>query len=231
MSAAPTGPRRAHDARVVEALLGGLRTRAGDEIRAAESVAVRSLVLVSIPVWGTALVLLTLGRIARGRRPWLVLHRRVGHARRPLLVPKIATASVERNDRRVFGLVEIASGDPIVLEIDGPFERWLRHSGLDELPQLALVVAGRMRIVGPRPVTWAEVATMLESGDRLGIDHLHPGLVGLWQVLDRHAYELGERRELDLAMVDHWCARLRRRILLRALRQVVRRIRGKPADR
>lgn len=219
------------DAAVLDALLAGLRERSSDDIHPSESAPIRGLVMLTIPVWAAALVLLILGRAARGRRPWIVLHRRVGHGREPLLVPKIATASVPGNARRAFGLVEIASGEPIRIDVDGPFERWLRHSGLDELPQLVLVSAGRMRVVGPRPVTSSEIDAMLASGDRLGIDHLHPGLVGLWQVLDRHAYELGERRDLDLAMIDHWCPLLQRRIIARALRQIAHRIRRPPAAR
>lgn len=66
--------------------------------------------------------------------------------------------------------------------------RWLRASGIDELPQLFNVLLGDMQIVGPRPLTPADVA-------RLGWDdHYHlsrwsvkPGITGLAQLFAGHS--------------------------------------------
>jgi lipopolysaccharide/colanic/teichoic acid biosynthesis glycosyltransferase len=62
--------------------------------------------------------------------------------------------------------------------------RWLRRTGLDELPQLVNVCRGDMSLVGPRPLTAADIA-------RLGwADHsldwrfaARPGITGLSQLL------------------------------------------------
>lgn len=61
--------------------------------------------------------------------------------------------------------------------------RWLRASGLDELPQFYNVLLGDMSIVGPRPLTFADT-------QRLGWDHrfhicrwhLKPGITGMAQL-------------------------------------------------
>jgi len=197
------------------------------KIAPGESPLVRLVVLLSAPLWLATIGVLMFARLVRGQRPLLVLHQRVGFARTPIWVPKIATAAVPSNERRAGGLVELASGLPMELHVERRFERWLRHSGLDELPQLGLVLAGRMRVVGPRPVTRSELLEMSHCGAEVGVDTLHPGLVGLWQVLDRHGYELVERRVLDAQMIDNWSARLRRRLLTVALRQATERLRSR----
>jgi len=61
--------------------------------------------------------------------------------------------------------------------------RFLRRTGLDELPQLWNVLRGDMSLVGPRPV-------VREEWERYG-NRLHhylaarPGVTGLWQVMGR----------------------------------------------
>ena len=61
--------------------------------------------------------------------------------------------------------------------------RWLRRSGLDEIPQFLNIYKGEMSVVGPRPLTLADV-------QRLGWDtryyiarwQIKPGLTGLSQL-------------------------------------------------
>lgn len=200
----------------------------GDRIRPAESRWVRLLVLVLSPIWLSVILLAILLRLVRGRLPAIAVHERAGFGRRSLLVPKVATMSVPPNIRRFGGLVEIATGSPVYPIVGHAPERWLRHSGIDELPQLVLVVSGRMRIVGPRPVAFEEIDQMVGGRDAVvGVDALHPGLVGVWQLLDRHDYSLEERRELDQFMIDHWSPKLQRRIITIAARQAIRRLLGR----
>lgn len=85
------------------------------------------------------------------------------------------------------------SNDPRVTRI-GAF---LRRSSLDELPQLWNVLRGDMSLVGPRPVTEAEI-------DRYGAaaaDYLtlKPGLTGPWQVDGRNDISYDDRVALDVA--------------------------------
>lgn len=195
-----------------------------DDITPGESRLTRAVVALLSPMWLSAIGVAALGRVFRRRRPVVVMHERTGFGRQPLWVPKIATAAVESNERRFGGLVELATGPPVELNVDGRLEHWLRRTGADELPQLFLVLAGTMRVVGPRPVTRSELEAMTTADHRVGVDFLHPGLVGLWQVLDRHAYKLPERRDLDMLMVNNWTPALQRRLLLIAARQTLGRI-------
>lgn len=65
---------------------------------------------------------------------------------------------------------------------------WLRKSGLDELPQFINILKGEMSIVGPRPLTFADI-------ERMGWDrryyiarwHINPGITGLAQLHAGHS--------------------------------------------
>ncbi|MGD5588086.1 sugar transferase, partial [Xanthomonas citri pv. citri] len=72
---------------------------------------------------------------------------------------------------------------------------FLRKTSLDELPQLINVMRGEMSLVGPRPVTVAELT-------RYGRDRWHyvsvtPGMTGLWQVSGRNNTTYAERVAFD----------------------------------
>ena len=95
-----------------------------------------------------------------------------------------------------------------------------RRFSLDELPQLAHVVAGQMSLVGPRPITRVELAKHYgSSADE--VMSLLPGMTGLWQVLGRDRLSYARRRRLDLFLVRHFSTRLYFLILLRTIPSVL----------
>lgn len=80
--------------------------------------------------------------------------------------------------------------------------RWIRSSGLDELPQLLNILGGSMSLVGPRPLPLRDCALLATSAWRR--HSVLPGISGPWQLNpERHVDEhLLER--LDLEYVDRW---------------------------
>ncbi|MFZ1289349.1 MAG: sugar transferase [Melioribacteraceae bacterium] len=67
-----------------------------------------------------------------------------------------------------------------------PFAKWLRKTGLDELPQFLNVIIGDMSIIGPRPLMLDDLRTI----QKISPDYYQrreklknkPGISGLWQL-------------------------------------------------
>lgn len=78
--------------------------------------------------------------------------------------------------------------------------RVLRALSLDELPQLWNVLRGEMSLVGPRPVTQAEINAHYRDAAETCLS-VRPGLTGPWQVMGRNALTYEARVSLDVAYV------------------------------
>lgn len=106
--------------------------------------------------------------------------------------------------------------DPRVTRI-GAF---IRKTSIDELPQLWNVLIGQMSIIGPRPITRAEL-------DRYGKERryyllVRPGITGLWQVSGRSSTTYDRRIELDRSYLMHWSYQQDAMILLKTFPAVLR---------
>lgn len=98
---------------------------------------------------------------------------------------------------------------------------FLRRTSLDELPQLLNVVRGDMHLVGPRPVTVAELSKYGDS--RWHYVSVKPGMTGLWQVSGRNDTTYEERVALDRRYVESRSLVADVAILLRTVKVVLRR--------
>jgi lipopolysaccharide/colanic/teichoic acid biosynthesis glycosyltransferase len=112
-----------------------------------------------------------------------------------------------------FGVVE---NDPRITKPG----RFLRRTGLDELPQLWNVLRGEMSLVGPRPDLVEQAAHYSES-DRRRLS-VEPGITGWSQVNGRESIGWPERIQQDLWYIDHWSLRLDLKILVRTFTELGR---------
>jgi exopolysaccharide production protein ExoY len=100
-----------------------------------------------------------------------------------------------------------------------PIGNFLRRTSLDELPQLLNVLHGEMSLVGPRPITLAELPRYGQV--RWHYLSVRPGMTGLWQVSGRNDTTYDERVELDRVFVEKHSVRMRLSILVHTLRVVL----------
>ena len=133
----------------------------------------------------------------------LVAHRRVGRHGKTLWVYKLRTMWPSENHSSTAFWIERVPDDKPELK-NGPdprvtsrFAAFLRRHSIDELPQLALVIAGRMSLVGPRPITQFELDEYYRP-DSAEVLSLKPGLTGLWQVRGRSRCSFDEMVRMDL---------------------------------
>lgn len=81
--------------------------------------------------------------------------------------------------------------------------KFLRRTGLDELPQLVNILKGELSIVGPRPIQESETA--LYGEDKELLLSVRPGLTGYWQAYcsGDTTYTNRKRQRMELHYVLH----------------------------
>jgi exopolysaccharide production protein ExoY len=161
------------------------------------------LLAVTAPV--TAVSALAVAALS-GRSP-VVAHLRVGRHGKPFWVLKLRTMWDKHRTESPRRWVEFVIADPAEdgkrssdPRVTNRFAAFCRRHSIDELPQLWHVFTGEMSLVGPRPLTRAEVSRHygIHAAELLSVK---PGLTGVWQVYGRSAIGFPQRSAMDLEMV------------------------------
>jgi lipopolysaccharide/colanic/teichoic acid biosynthesis glycosyltransferase len=99
------------------------------------------------------------------------------------------------------------TNDPRVTRIG----KFLRMTSLDELPQLANVLAGQMSLIGPRMITKEELNKYGNFSSLLLT--VRPGMTGYWQTGGRQRASYEERVRMDVHYIRNWSLALDLKIL------------------
>jgi exopolysaccharide production protein ExoY len=178
-------------------------------------------ILLALPIWLPLMILLMLVTRIASAGPIFYRQERIGLGGRPFLIWKFRTmqvsAETQTHEHYFRELMEVdrpmtkldAYGDPRL----APFGRFLRASGLDELPQIFNVLCGEMSLVGPRPCTPHEFAHY-EPWQRERVDGL-PGLTGYWQVNGKNKTTFNEMIVMDLFYLQNISILLDLKIMLK----------------
>jgi lipopolysaccharide/colanic/teichoic acid biosynthesis glycosyltransferase len=159
-----------------------------------------TLVLLSAPVWLTAIALTACAVRLSSGAPVFFGQRRAGRGGRVFTLVKFRT---------------MRPGPGTDAERLTRLGRFLRATSLDELPQLFHVLSGSMALVGPRPLPEAYLPRYTAEERRR--HDVRPGLTGWAQVNGRNALSWEEKFALDLWYVDHRSFALDVRILFMTL--------------
>ncbi len=81
------------------------------------------------------------------------------------------------------------------------FQKFLRKSSIDELPQLFCILTGKMSLIGPRPALWNQDDLVAER-DKYGANDVRPGLTGWAQINGRDELEIPVKARLDGEYVE-----------------------------
>jgi undecaprenyl-phosphate glucose phosphotransferase len=99
---------------------------------------------------------------------------------------------------------------------------WLRHTNVDELPQLLNVLRGEMSLVGPRPERPVFVEEFRQTIPDYDLRHAVPGGMTGWAQVHgwRGRTSLRKRIQYDLDYIQRWSIGLDLRILLMTIQHV-----------
>jgi len=99
--------------------------------------------------------------------------------------------------------------------------KFLRKTGLDELPQIFNILNGNMSFIGPRPPIHEEV--MQYERWQLRRLSMKPGITCIWQTMPkRNEIFFNNWMKLDLQYIDSWSLKLDFILFLKTFRTIVR---------
>ncbi len=127
--------------------------------------------------------------------PIIFSQKRVGKDSKLFRLYKFRTLYANTNP---YAVTPIRSDDPRI----APLGKFLRDTGLDELPQFINVLKGEMSIVGPRPeMEFIARDYNLFEKTRLFVK---PGITGLWQLHADRTKPIHENLDYDLHYIENY---------------------------
>ncbi len=185
-----------------------------------------SISLFLIIILSPVLLLISLIIKLTSRGPIIFKQTRVGIRGRNFSLYKFRTMIADAEKMKKELAAENEADGPVFKIKDDPrvtvIGKYLRKSGLDELPQLFNILRGEMSLIGPRPPLPEE--TKAYKRWQLRRLSVKPGLSCFWQIKpDRNSIKFEKWMEMDLAYIDNWSLRLDFIILLKTIATVFQR--------
>jgi len=180
-------------------------------------------ILLALPCWLPLMIVLMLWIRLASSGPIFYRQERVGYRRDRFMIFKFRTMHVNaetRTHEEYFAHLMRADYPMTKLDVVGDSRlircgRFLRASGLDELPQIFNVLRGEMSLVGPRPCLPHEFQRY-ETWHQQRVD-APAGLTGYWQVNGKNKTTFSEMIAMDLFYMKNMSVWLDLRIMLKTI--------------
>jgi lipopolysaccharide/colanic/teichoic acid biosynthesis glycosyltransferase len=187
-----------------------------------------AFILLTLPCWLPLIILLMAWIRVTSAGPVFYRQERIGFRRNRFMIYKFRTMDVNaetRTHEEYFAHLMRVDVPMTKLDDEGDSRliaggRWLRASGLDELPQVFNVLRGEMSLVGPRPCLPTEFQRY-EMWQQERVNTL-PGLTGYWQVNGKNKTTFREMVTMDIFYVHNMSLRLDLAIILKTIPALMR---------
>ena len=176
-------------------------------------------------IWSPVMLAIALGIKLTSKGPVFFKQKRVGLRGRTFLMYKFRTMVTNAEDLKE-SLMQFNEADGPVFKIkDDPritkIGKFLRKTGLDELPQFINVLKGDMSLVGPRPPVPDEV----KQYERWQLRRLSmkPGITCTWQIKpNRNDISFEDWMKMDLQYIDNWSNKLDLVLFFKTIKTVIK---------
>ncbi len=176
-------------------------------------------------IWMPVIVLISIAIKLTSKGPVFFKQKRVGLRGRTFymfkfrtMVPNAEALQTELlKANEADGPVFKIKNDPRITKIG----KFLRKSGLDELPQFYNVLKGDMSLVGPRPPIPSEVKQYKRW--QLRRLSMKPGITCTWQIKpNRNDISFDEWMKMDLQYIDNWSNKLDILLFIKTIKTILK---------
>jgi exopolysaccharide biosynthesis polyprenyl glycosylphosphotransferase len=176
-------------------------------------------------VWSPILFVIAVIIKTTSKGPVFFKQKRVGLRGRTFYMYKFRTMVVNAEELKQ-SLMKMNEADGPVFKIKNDprvtkIGRFLRKTGLDELPQFINVLLGDMSLVGPRPPVPEEV----KQYERWQLRRLSikPGITCTWQIKpNRNDISFDDWMKMDLQYIDNWSNKLDLVLFFKTIRTIIK---------
>jgi len=178
-----------------------------------------------LAIWTPVILCVSLLIKFTSKGPVFFKQKRVGLRGRTFYMYKFRTMVVNAESLQASLLDQNEADGPVFKIKNDPrittIGKFLRKSGLDELPQFINVLIGDMSLVGPRPPIPAEV----KQYERWQLRRLSmkPGITCTWQIKpNRNDISFEEWMKMDLQYIDNWSNKLDLILFIKTIRTILK---------
>lgn len=154
------------------------------------------LSLVGLIISAVPMLIVALITVIDSKGPALFKQKRIGIHKKEFMILKFRSMPIETPSEMPTHMLKNSES------FLSPWQKFIRKTSIDELPQLINILKGDMSLIGPRPALWNQYDLIAER-DKYGANDIRPGLTGWAQINGRDELEISQKARLDGEYVEN----------------------------